>query len=65
MTPTKPTRETNTTSITNRPTSDPDERAVLVVVERKLKQGCTKEQVARWLQELANYLLMESGKAKE
>jgi len=65
MTPTKPTRETNPTSITNRLTPDPDEWAVLVVVERKLNQGCTKEQVARWLQELANYLLMESGKAKE
>jgi len=53
------------TGITNRPTTDPDERAVLVAVERKLQQGGTKEQVARWLQELANHLLMESGKTKE
>ena len=41
------------------PIADPDERAVLVAVSRKLKQGCTKEQVARWLQELA---LCEEGR---
>ena len=41
------------------PVADPDERAVLVAVGRKLKQGCTKEQVARWLQELA---LCEEGR---
>ena len=53
------------TGIANRPTTDPDERAVLVAVQRKLQQGGTKEQVARWLQELANHLLMESGKGVE